>query len=681
MSIQAIVNNTNTTQTNQVSQSSNIKTAQETNPVVKSYENSYVKTDNYFGAAVSNTNKSYEQFMDFAKKLLYNPQFREVAINSNEQLKEAYNQFTSALEGDNSKLGEYIKSMLGDSSKFSGEFFSALNLLANTTESSSMRESIYNLLKAFDNYYTQNQNAFSVNSSINDILSQMPKEIQNRLLNILVQNNSKNLTDIMFSIFDTKLPNEEKAKLALSFLSDLTNNYNTIKEELPSNVLIPEKLSREALDVVSTLVKEIKDLNLNLPESVKNLLNSINANGNTNTVLNPEQKEVLNQLVKLMTSSKVISDVNVNIDSVIRSLVNIRDLATTSLENKSQINEIINLLSNLKALDSKVLIDIVSVKEGFLSGNINKELPLVLQGLDKENLTGEEIKGVLETIKALQGNNLLNGGILSTQKDDITALLNNLMGNLLDKVIYGYVDKNKSELLLNVYEKNFMPEILKNNDILDKNSVSILTHNMLRLKNGTAGEFSRNINNLMQFLTRDGSITADGKLTLQMNLVDKLLEAQRNIGNMGSLLYLMDVGVKNASNDSVKAMFQNALFSMLPRTDVDEAVKNYFLPFFINGQNVMSQLSIKKKKDEEGKTGYGAEEDSIYEITLIMDVERKGEISANIRYRNGEVSANILLPEKIEFGNGDSEVSDDIIKIIDSNNLVAKNINVSRKIS
>ena len=312
--------------------------------------------------------KNYSDLFSFVKKLLYNENFREIAINSNPELKQAYENFINAIKTDDSKLAVYIKSVLEDSGKFSGEFFNALNKIMSETNNASLKNSIYEFLKIFDYYFSQNENASAVNSALNELLSKLPEDVKKYLLKLLANSFDSKLNLFLISAFNTNLPDKEKLRLILSYMLDLTDRENSSKDYNPLNILsseqhVPTQASGELIKLIDTAINTLKNSNTeiydirSLLEALEEKLHIMKSSQNTDVSDKfisssssqslKEQETNINMLVKLIQSvTKEKSDVlQNNIDNIIKFLENIKTSA--SFDDKSIINDIINDLAKI----------------------------------------------------------------------------------------------------------------------------------------------------------------------------------------------------------------------------------------------------------------------------------------------------------------------------------------------
>lgn len=599
--------------------------------------------------------KNYSDLFSFVKKLLYNENFREIAINSNPELKQAYENFINAIKTDDSKLAVYIKSVLEDSGKFSGEFFNALNKIMSETNNASLKNSIYEFLKIFDYYFSQNENASAVNSALNELLSKLPEDAKKYLLELLANSFDSKLNLFLISAFNTNLPNKEKLRLILSYMLDLTDKENSSKDYNPLNILSSEQHAKaqssdRLINLIDTTINTLKSSNTEISDDIRKLLDALeeklhimkslqNADASDKFISSSssqslkEQETNINMLVKLIQSvTKEKSDVlQNNIDNIIKFLENIKTSA--SFDDKSIINDIINDLAKIKTQNSS------------------------------------DISIIFDKIK----NSILNNNSYPKDiKNQIFELFGKLSDNILEKLIFSDISKNKCEMLLNIYEKDVMPVLLKNTD-----SLSALTHNLMRLKLGTASEFNKQIKIFFNRLTYNPIIDSEQALNMKLDLIDKISEQQEVNEGMKAFLKLLDTGIKLGSNDLNKAAFENTILSMILKNSATSGLKHFFIPLLYDGHHVLSEIFLAKEKvKEENKNQSSADlSDLILKITMILDIEEKGIFNTTLFYSEGQISAKIILPDN--FNSSGTEISDDIKKIIKKNKLEAKNIVVS----
>ncbi len=599
--------------------------------------------------------KNYSDLFSFVKKLLYNENFREIAINSNPELKQAYENFISAIKTDDSKLAEYIKSVLEDSGKFSGEFFNALNKIMSETNNASLKNSIYEFLKIFDYYFSQNENASAVNSALNELLSKLPEDVKKYLLELLANSFDSRLNLFLISAFNTNLPDKEKLRLILSYMLDLTDKENSSKDYNPLNILSSEQHAKaqssdRLINLIDTAINTLKSSNTEISDDIRKLLDALeeklhimkslqNADASDKFISSSssqglkEQETNINMLVKLIQSvMQEKSDVlQSNIDDIIKFLGNIKTLA--SFDDKNIINDITDDLARIKTQNSS------------------------------------DISMIFDKIKiSILNNNSYPKDI----KNQIFELFGKLSDNISEKLIFSDISKNKCEVLLNIYEKDIMPVLLKNTD-----SLSALTHNLIRLKLGTASEFNRQIKTFFNRLTYNLIIDSEQALNMKLNLIDKISEQQEVNEGMKAFLKLLDTGIRSGSNDLNKAAFENTILSMILKNSATSGLKHFFLPLLYDGHHVLSEIFLAKEKvkEEDKNQSFVDLSDLILKITMILDIEEKGVFNTTLFYSEGQISAKIILPDN--FSSSGTEISDDIKKIIKKNKLEAKNIVVS----
>lgn len=599
------------------------------------------KSDTYLTSKLPLNNAN--DLISYAKKLLFNESFREIAINSDPKLREAYENFTKAISTDDSKLAEYIKSVLSDSNKFSGEFFNALNKLMTDTNDISLKNAIYDFLKIFDYYFSQNENASAVSSSLNELLNKLPEDIRNYLLNILSSSFDNNMNLILLSIFDTRLPENEKLKLFISYLLDFTESNNDDVNK-PLDIL---KSNNENMSFINSALKTIKESSLVFDDEIKALLerleeklNSQNTNTSDNYMSEHSlsmQKSNINLLIKLIQNvnkenSIVSTDITVDNNEIIKFFNNLK--ATANFDNKSLLNSIINDLEKFELRNSSELLTIFNKIKDYI---LNKSYP----------------KDV---------------------KENILNLFNKFTNSILEKLIYSDVSKNKCELLLNIYEKNIMPNLLKNTE---QSTLSNLTHNLLRLKLGTADEFNNQIKTFFNKLAYNSLVNSEEAINMKLSLINKLVE-QHNINDgMKAFLEFVDRGIKLSTNEQNKVTFENTLLSLISKEDMLAKYKHFFLPLVYNGQHVLSEilLGMDRIKEKNKKRKSSESDDLVFKITLILDIKNKGVFNTTIVYSNGEVSANVEVPEQLSSAS--IKIYNDIKNIIVKNNLKANSIIVN----
>lgn len=599
------------------------------------------KSDTYLTSKLplNNTN----DLISYAKKLLFNESFREIAINSDPKLREAYENFTKAISTDDSKLAEYIKSVLSDSNKFSREFFNALNKLMTDTNDISLKNAIYDFLKIFDYYFSQNENASAVNSSLNELLNKLPEDIRNYLLNILSSSFDNNMNLILLSIFDTRLPENEKLKLFISYLLDFTESNNDDVNK-PLDIL---KSNNENMSFINSALKTIKESSLVFDDEIKALLerleeklNSQNTNTSDNYMSEHSlsmQKSNINLLIKLIQNvnkenSIVSTDITFDNNEIIKFFNNLK--ATANFDNKSLLNSIINDLEKFELRNSSELLTIFNKIKDYI---LNKSYPKDI-------------------------------------KENILNLFNKFTNSILEKLIYSDVSKNKCEVLLNTYEKNIMPNLLKNTE---QSTLSNLTHNLLRLKLGTADEFNNQIKTFFNKLAYNSLVNSEEAINMKLSLINKLVE-QHNINDgMKAFLEFVDRGIKLSTNEQNKVTFENTLLSLISKEDMLAKYKHFFLPLVYNGQHVLSEilLGMDRIKEKNKKRKSSESDDLVFKITLILDIKNKGVFNTTIVYSNGEVSANVEVPEQLSSAS--IKIYNDIKNIIVKNNLKANSIIVN----
>ncbi len=611
--------------------------------------NSFLKSDSYSNTTSSLQIKSYTDLFSFVKKVLYNEQFREIAINSNPILKEAYDNFINAITMDDSKLGEYIKSVLNDSSKFSGEFFDALNRILLESNDIGLKNSICEFLKIFDYYFTQIENASGVNSSFNDILSNLPEDIKNKLFELLANNSLNKLNIFLLSAFNLNLPEREKLKVILSYMLDLIGTKDNLKNDDPLNIFMPkEQVSDDTIDVVNATIKALKNSNAELPKDIKSLFDTLETEIN-----NIKSTQSENSLDKLIWSSDTRKQA-ANIDMILK-------LAQNITKNESNIIE--------KGLD-----DIVK----FILG-LKESIPILISNT-LSNINSKNVADILIIFDSIKKEILTNDVYTKEVKEQIIFLFDKVANNILEKLIYGDVSKNKCEILLNLYEKEIMPILLKNNAILPKNTLSALTHNLLRLKLGTASEFNKQVIEFFKHLEYNKIIDNEQALFMKFELANKIITKQEANEGITSFLKLLDNGIKFSSNDLNKTTFENILLSLISKNDVSIIYKHLFIPLLYNEANVLSEIFISKEKKINDNEESKFEEllDTILKVTIILDIEEKGIFNTTLFYSDGQVSAKIIMPDK--YQSSYETVSEEISKIIQKNMLIPKGVLVTNDI-
>lgn len=604
--------------------------------------NNFLKSDSYSNTTLSLQIKSYTDLFSFVKKVLYNEKFREIAINSNPILKEAYDNFINAITMDDSKLGEYIKSVLNDSSKFSGEFFDALNRILLESNDIGLKNSICEFLKIFDYYFTQIENASGVNSSFNDILSSLPEDIKNKLFELLANNSLNKLNIFLLSAFNLNLPEREKLKVILSYMLDLIGTKDNFKNDDPLNIFMPkEQVSDDTIDVVNAIIKSLKNSNAELPKDIKSLFDTLETEIN-----NIKSTQSLDKLIWSSDTRKQAANIEM----------------------------ILKLAQNITKNESNIIDDIVK----FILG-LKESIPIPISNA-LSNINSQNVTDILIVFDSIKKEILTNDVYSKEVKEKIIFLFDKVANNILEKLIYGDVSKNKCELLLNLYEKEIMPILLKNNAILPKNTLSALTHNLLRLKLGTASEFNKQVIEFFKHLEYNKIIDNEQALFMKFELANKIISKQEANEGITSFLKLLDSGIKFSSNDLNKTTFENILLSLISKNDVSIIYKHLFIPLLYNGANVLSEIFISKEKKINDNEESKFEEllDTILKVNIILDIEEKGIFNTTLFYSDGQVSAKIIMPEK--YQSSYETVSEEISKIIQKNMLIPKGVLVTSDI-
>jgi len=631
-----------------------------------------IKSDTYLASKTQLDNTT--DLIAFAKKLLYNEKFQEIAINSDPKLKEAYENFTEAIKTDDSKLAEYIRSVLSDSNKFSGEFFYALNKLMSDTKDLSLKNAIYDFLKIFDYYFSQDENASAVNSALNELLSKLPEDLKNHLLKLLSNSFDNKLNLLLLSILDTKLPEREKLKLVISYLLDFADKSNNVKDTDPLNILnnFPQSSTQsndENIKFIDMAIKSLKSSNLSHDNEIKASIESLEeklASQNSDI----SDKFTTEQSLNMQKSNiKLLDEL---IQNVVNQKSNIIHNATGTLDEPKN-TDIIKFLNSLKA------------SANFDDKNMINSLIDDLGKIKLQN--SSELSTIFDRIK----NHILNNNSFTKDiKENLLNLFNKFADNTLENLIFSNLSKNKCEVLLNIYEKNIMPNLLKNTEQFNselntnrfnnlgvsKNIFSALTHNLLRLKLGTASEFDKQIKTFFNQLNYKQLINLEESVDMKLALINKLVEQKDINGGMKEFLKLLDTGMRSNSNEQSRAAFESTLLSLISKDDLMARYKHFFLPLLYNGQNILSEifLGVDRVKDEDKRQGLDIE-DLVFKITIILDIENKGLFNTTLVYSNGEISANVAVPKY--FSSSSIKIYNDLKNIIAKNNLKAGSIVVN----
>ncbi len=649
-----IINSANTDnfKNNAVKSNINISSAEKIN--LENFAKELItKSDTYSSSDLQL--KNYSDLFSFVKKLLYNENFREIAINSNPELKLAYENFINAIKTDDSKLAEYIKSVLEDSVKFSGEFFNTLNKIMSETNNTSLKNSIYEFLKIFDYYFSQNENASAVNSALNELLSKLPEDVRKYMLELLANSFDSKLNLFLISAFNTNLPDREKLKLILSYMLDLTDGQNSSKDNNPLNILASEqRTSAQAeaglVKLIDTAINTLKNSTTEISDDIRKLLEALEEKL---LIMKSSQNTDVSDKFMSSSSSQSLKEQETNVNMLLKLIQSVMQEKSDVLQ--SNIDDIIKFFDSIKALasfDDKSIID-----------NIINDLTKI------KTQNSSDISMIFDKIK----NSILNNNSYPKDiKNQIFELFGKLSDNISEKLIFSDISKNKCEVLLNIYEKDIMPVLLKNTD-----SLSALTHNLMRLKLGTASEFNRQIKTFFNRLTYNLMIDSEQALTMKLNLIDKISEQQEVNEGMKAFLKLLDTGIRSGSNDLNKAAFENTILSMILKNSATSGLKHFFLPLLYDGHHVLSEIFLAKEKVKEEDKNQSSVDlaDLILKITMILDIEEKGVFNTTLFYSEGQISAKIILPDN--FSSSGTEISDDIKKIIKKNKLEAKNIIVS----
>lgn len=629
-----------------------------------------IKSDIYLASKTQLDNTT--DLIELAKKLLYNEKFREIAINSDPKLKEVYESFTEAIKTDDSKLAEYIRSVLTDSNLFSGELFDALNKLMSDTKDLSLKNTIYDFLKLFDYYFSQNENASAVNSAFNELLNKLPEDMRNYLLKLLSNSFDNKLNLLLLSILETKLPESEKLKLFISYLLDLTDKSDSIKDTEPLDILNNFQQSwtepnGKNINFIDIVIKTLKSSNLDFDNDIKALIKSLEENL---------------ALQNANTSDKFISEQNLNMQKENIKLLN--ELIQNVITQKS------DSLYNLTNIEAEFKNDIVmllvglKVSAGFDDKNIINSL---IDDLGKIMLhDSSELSTIFDRLK----NHILNNSYPKDIKENFLNLFSKLVENKLENLIFSNLSKNKCEVLLNIYEKNIMPKLIKNSEYfntdqnsnrlnnlgLSKNIFSALTHNLLRLKLGTAGEFDKQIKTFFNQLNYKQLINLEESVNMKLALINKLVESKKISAGMKEFLKLLDTGIKFSSNEQNRTAFESTLLSLISKDDLMVRYKHFFLPLMYNMQNILSEIfvGVDRIKDEENKQETMMD-DLVFKVTMILDIENKGIFNTTLVYSNGNISANVAVPKHLSSSS--VKISNDIKNIITKNKLEVKSIIVS----
>lgn len=631
-----------------------------------------VKSDTYLASKTQLDNTT--DLIAFAKKLLYNEKFREIAINSDPKLKEAYENFADAIKADDSKLVEYIRSVLSDSNKFSGEFFHVLNSLMSDTKDLSLKNAVYDFLKIFDYYFSQDENASAVNSALNELLGKLPQDLRNYLLKLLSNSFDNKLNLLLLSILDTKIPEREKLKLVISYLLDFADKYNTIKDSDPLNILnnftqSSAQSNDENIKFIDMAIKSFKASNLNHDNEIKALIESLEEK------LTSQNSYISDKFISEQSLSMQKSNLNL-LDELIKNVVN---------QKSDIIHNATGTLDELKNGDIIKFLDSLKTSANFDDKNMINSLIDDLGKIKFQNLS--ELSTIFDRIK----NHILNNNSFSKDiKENILNLFNKLADNTLENLIFSNFSKNKCEVLLNIYEKNIMPNLLKNTEQFNaelntnrfsnlgvsKNIFSTLTHNLLRLKLGTASEFDKQIKTFFNQLNYKQLINSEESVDMKLALINKLVEQQDINSGMKEFLNLLDTGMRLSSNEQNRAAFENTLLSLISKDDLMARYKHFFLPLLYNGQNILSEifLGVDRIKDE-SKSQEAELEDLIFKITMILDIENKGIFNTTLVYSNGEISANVAVPK--HFSSSSIKIYNDLKNIIAKNKLKTGSIVVS----
>ena len=623
-----------------------------------------IKSDTYLASKMQLDNAI--DLIEFAKKLLYNDNFKEHAINSDPKLKEAYESFIEAIKTNDSKLADYIRSVLSDSNKFTGEFFNALNKLMSDTKDLSLKNTIYDFLKIFDYYFSQNENASAVNSALNELLNKLPENLRDYLSKLLSNSFDNRLNLLLLSILDTKLPEREKLKLFISYLLDFSDKSNDIKDNEPLNILNSftqpmAESNSENTKFLDAALKTLKSSNLDFDNEIKDLIENLEKNLT---------------LQNVNASDKFMSEQNLNMQKVNITLLN--ELIQNVIKQRS--DSLDSLTGTETEFKNSAIIKLLDSLKASASFDDKNTINSLIDDLGKIKLqNSSELSTTFNRIK----NDILNNNSYPKDiKEELLNLFSKLVENTLENLVFSNLSKNKCEVLLNIYEKNIMPNLLNNSEHFNAelspnrfNNLGLLTHNLLRLKLGTAGEFDKQIKTFFNQLNYKQLVNSEESVNMKLALINKLVEPKEESTGITEFLKLLDTGIRFSSNEQNKATFENTLLSLISKEDLMAKYKHFFLPLIYNNQNILSEIivGVDKNKDDNNKNKQEAEQnDSIFKITMVLDIENKGIFNTTLVYYNGNISANINVPKQLNSSS--TEISEDIKNIISKNKLEAKSI-------
>jgi len=266
--------------------------------------------------------------------------------------------------------------------------------------------------------------------------------------------------------------------------------------------------------------------------------------------------------------------------------------------------------------------------------------------------------------------------------------INNSLPPVLKESFNGMADKmildnhmNSGDLNLSLLKNDILPfigrYIAKMNDFGPvREYVSVLVQNIIRLESSSKENFSKDLDNLFDFLKFNLNVSGDELQNIRMSLINNY-EITTHIKNdsIDSFLKLIQSGIKDSDNVVNRGVMEDITESLLFSQNVHIPLTHMFLPLNYNGMFMFSELWINKDYDspDEKKNKYEPKE--TYKVFITFDIQNIGYFETILVLKESKLSLEIFVPNS--FKNYAKLIKSDISKILNNKSIPFSDIYIN----
>lgn len=418
------------------------------------------------------------------------------------------------------------------------------------------------------------------------------------------------------------------------------------------------------------------------PERVNPAISNAEANFNANKnnfMFNPDS--IINQLAQAIEATPAMAD-------NMKKLLLDKNFINKNIKNLPELKKYFDEFIDSINMDKNKMLDFIKFQQKN-STKFNGEFFDYLRNLlsesgnkDLKSLTANFLKSYdcfmsqRETTDAIKT-------ILTNITEALPDILKETFQSISDKLITDNPEAS-ADINLDLLKNHIIPYlskyITKTNDFgLIRDYISVLIHNVVRLESGSREVFSDDIENLFNYLKLNYKLSDEEIQNLKQLIVTQYkTEMSKSEDTINNIFELIEKGISEESNISVKTAFQNVEQSLLVNSNVQIPLVHIFLPVNFEGVFMFSEFWFSKVTEEEHKKNgrhEKIENIDVYNMFLTFDIEDVGYFETVAIYKENTLQIEIFTPSVLSARS--EEISTAISDIITKNGLKPKKIFIS----